>query len=618
MLNSRRSGGIPDSIKLKLENNLAGGAKDPRRVYRLLQFYSCGFKWYLVTLLIFSIVLGLMETFQIVLLYPIMNATIDLKGPQIEVFEPFYQFFRNNIPLPDIVAFSLLFIVFVTITFFLSLIYRYISLYFTKIIIIKTKSRIFDKLANNDYAYYVENKRGVIMYNVVTAPTQIRRFLETVTQSVSDSIIIVTIVISLVFISATASVILLAGGLAFVLMVKLVGNRVSFRLGRLQLRSMQSENEVMSGYIQGLRQIRSVCGDEYWQAKYNAALDKFWDKYIQLSFYKQLPGTILQFAFFIGIAVLVIFLYYLFQEKFLFIIPLMGTFVFSALKVIPRLAGLSNQYMNIMDNWPNLEMIYEFLNDTQYQKITNGTRIFQQLNSDILISDIYFSYYPEQRLIEGVDIRIKRKKVTALVGHSGSGKSTMVSLILRYYDVHGGSIQINGFDLRDYDRRTILRKIGYVSQDTFIYNETIRENISFGEDYSDEEIMAAAIKANIHAFIMSLPDKYMSTVGDQGIKLSGGEKQRIAIARALVRNPEILVLDEATSNLDNESEAIVQNSINNVSKNITTFIIAHRLSTVRKADTIYVMSKGRIVESGTHDELMMRKQNYYELYESEK
>lgn len=234
MLNSRRSGGIPDSIKLKLENNLAGGAKDPRQVYRLLKFYSCGFKWYLVTLLIFSIVLGLMETFQIVLLYPIMNATIDLKGPQIEVFEPFYQFFRNNIPLPDIVAFSLLFIVFVTITFFLSLIYRYISLYFTKIIIIKTKSRIFDKLANNDYAYYVENKRGVIMYNVVTAPTQIRRFLETVTQSVSDSIIIVTIVTSLIFVSAAASGILLAGGLVFVLMVKLVGKRVSFRLGRLQ------------------------------------------------------------------------------------------------------------------------------------------------------------------------------------------------------------------------------------------------------------------------------------------------------------------------------------------------------------------------------------------------
>ncbi|RQD82474.1 MAG: ATP-binding cassette domain-containing protein, partial [Methanocalculus sp. MSAO_Arc2] len=197
----------------------------------------------------------------------------------------------------------------------------------------------------------------------------------------------------------------------------------------------------------------------------------------------------------------------------------------------------------------------------------------------------------------------------------GSGKSTIVSLLLRYYDVTEGRITINGIDLREYDIATFLSKVGYVSQDTFIFNASVRENIAFGGEYTDDQIIEAARKANIHTFITTLPEGYDSIVGDQGLKLSGGEKQRIAIARALVREPEILVLDEATSNLDNESEAIVQASINQISETITTFIIAHRLSTIRRADTIYVMSKGRIVESGRHEELLGMKGKYWELYE---
>ena len=314
---------------------------------------------------------------------------------------------------------------------------------------------------------------------------------------------------------------------------------------------------------------------------------------------------------------MVIALYYIYQESFLLVVPVMGTFVFSAMKVIPRISSMSHRYMIIMETWPNLEAIYQFLNDMRYHCIINGTRTFEALTSDIVFDNVSFSYYRGRELIEGVNLTIKRKKITALVGHSGSGKSTLVSLLLRYYDVTGGRILINGYDLREYNRETFLQKVGYVSQDSFVYNATLRENISFGGEYSDDEIIEAAKKANIHAFIAGLPDGYDSVVGDQGIKLSGGEKQRIAIARALVRSPEFLVLDEATSNLDNESEAIVQDSINLVSKNITTFIIAHRLSTIRKADTIYFMSKGRTLERGNHDELMEMKGGYYELYESE-
>lgn len=587
------------------------------RIIQLLRFYSYGYRRYLAALFVLSIVQGFMETLQIILLYPIINATIDFKGSEIAIFEPFYAFVQSSVALPPIVLFSLLFILVVVLTFIISLGYKYLSLYLTKKVITQTKRTVFDKLINSDYQYYVDNTRGDILYNVVSAPAQIRHFLETTTTILSEGIIIVTILVTILFVSINALTLIIAGSLIFVLIARTIGKRVAFRFGRLQMRSIRSENEVISNYVQGLRQIRSVCGDAHWREKYDVALDKFWDRYIRLSFFRHLPGEMLEFSFFVGIAAFVIALYYIYQESFLLVIPVMGTFVFSAMKVIPRISGMSHRHMIVMETWPNLEAIYQFLTDTRYIKMVDGRLDLGNLTSDIVFDDVFFSYYPDQRLIEGLNLVIQKKKVTALVGHSGSGKSTLVSLLLRYYDVTGGRIIVNGHDLREYRRETLLQKVGYVSQDTFVYNETIKENIAFGGEYSDGEIIEAAKKANIHTFIAGLAEGYDSIVGDQGIKLSGGEKQRIAIARALVRKPEILVLDEATSNLDNESEAIVQDSINRVSRSVTTFIIAHRLSTIRKADAIYFMSRGQILESGTHDELMEMRGGYYDLYESE-
>jgi ABC-type multidrug transport system fused ATPase/permease subunit len=586
-------------------------------IFQIINFYIKDFKKELFLLVVSSIVVGLMETFQIILLYPILNASFNLQAGSTIFFEPFYNLIRNSLNLPDVVSFCLLFILLVFLTFIATLFYQYLSLKFTMEVITEKKGSVFDKLIENDFRYFVDNKKGDIIYSVVTAPERIKNYLISSTALVSDIVIIISIFLMLIFISLSGVALLLAGGLVFILIVRVIGVRIAYRLGKMNLISLQSENEVISNYVQGLRQIRSVDGDSYWKKLYNQALHNYWPQYIRYNLFNQLPGAMLQFIVFSTIAIVVILLYYVYSDGFIYIIPVVGIFAFSALKIIPRLTSISDKYMIMMDAWPNLEIIYHFLNDRRYNTIKKGNLQFDNLISDIIFDNVSFSYNNEQNLIKNVNLVIKNYKISALVGSSGSGKSTIIYLLLHYYDVSAGRILVNNIDLRQYDMKTVLKKVGYVSQDTFIYNETIRENISFGGDYTDVQILEAAKKANIHAFIDNLPSGYDSIVGDQGLKLSGGEKQRIAIARALVRDPVLLVLDEATSNLDNESEAIVQDSINNISQSITTFVVAHRLSTIKKANTIYVMSKGSIVEYGSHDELMEKKGRYYELYEAE-
>lgn len=283
--------------------------------------------------------------------------------------------------------------------------------------------------------------------------------------------------------------------------------------------------------------------------------------------------------------------------------------LFRLLPVVGQLNGARNGFANAS---ASVESVSDFLRRDNKPFMKNGSLLYSKLEKGIRFENVSFGYPSRSSLVlKNVDLWVPRGTTLALVGASGAGKSTLVDLLPRFYDPTEGRITLDDQDLREFNLRSLRQSMGIVSQDTFLFNDSVRNNIAYGKaDATDEDVIEAAKRSNAHEFILQLPQGFDTPLGDRGILLSGGQRQRLAIARALLRNPEILVLDEATSALDTVSERLVQQAIDELSRDRTTIVIAHRLSTVQKADQIAVMDKGSVVELGSHEELL-KQGGYY-------
>jgi len=272
---------------------------------------------------------------------------------------------------------------------------------------------------------------------------------------------------------------------------------------------------------------------------------------------------------------------------------------------------ISNAFSSAQRGLASGERILELVdNQTLIEDKSNAIQIMDFDNS-IEVQNVGFSYEGDVEVLKNINFTLQKGKTIALVGSSGGGKSTIADLIPRFYDPNSGQITIDGVDMRDVSQHSLRKLMGIVTQEAVLFNDTIFNNIAFGENVSLEEVMAAAKIANAHDFIMQQVSDYQTVIGDRGTKLSGGQRQRLSIARAILQNPPILILDEATSALDTESEKLVQEALINLMKNRTTLVIAHRLSTIQSANQILVIHQGQIIERGTHDELLKIEEGFY-------
>ncbi len=286
-------------------------------------------------------------------------------------------------------------------------------------------------------------------------------------------------------------------------------------------------------------------------------------------------------------------------------------------RVYSPLRRLVNSSTALTQSFASMDRVLELM-DEQYDIVDkDNAKQLPLIQGEVKFDHVQFAYDDEDEdVLNNVHFNVKPGETVAFVGMSGGGKSTIVSLIPRFYDATGGRITIDGYDIKDVKIQSLRDQIGMVLQDNILFSDSVKSNILMGKpDATDEEVKAAAIAANAHHFVESLPEGYDTTVGERGVKLSGGQKQRIAIARVFLKNPPLLILDEATSALDLESEALIQESLERLAHDRTTFIVAHRLSTITHADTIFVVDEGEIKERGTHEQLMEEKGIYYDLFQ---
>lgn len=294
------------------------------------------------------------------------------------------------------------------------------------------------------------------------------------------------------------------------------------------------------------------------------------------------------------------------------IMPLLLTFLLALQRLSIRLRAVASVLTQMADNSANIQRLNTILDTSDKQFALMGGDAFESLETDIRFEAVSLSYTDNQAYaLQSLTFRIPQNKVTALVGQSGAGKSSIVDLLIGLYQPTQGQITVNDKALHHYEQSSWRRRIGVVSQDTFIFNSSILDNLRYGApEATPEEVMAAAQAAQAHSFIMNLPDGYETTVGERGYRLSGGQRQRLALARAILKQPEILILDEATSALDSESERLIQQALARFQQNRTVIVIAHRLSTIIEADQILVLEKGRLIEAGNHKTLIKQQGRY--------
>ncbi len=506
----------------------------------------------------------------------------------------------------------------ILVSYFLRNVFRYLSLFFITParngVVRDIRQQMFEKSMALPIGFFNERKKGDIISRVSNDVQELQwSILHMVEVVIREPLMILGSLGIMLFISTKLTM--------FVFLLLVVSSIMIGAIGRaLKRQSNEAQTKLgtlMSLFEQGLsglKVVKAFNAEAYQIDKFLEVNNDHKNVVTRLLWRRDISSPLSEF---LGITIFAILILYGFDliDKGDFEYPMLSAFIIAFYHVTEPAKKLSNAYYNIRKGLAAFERVNDIIQQENTIVDKVDAQSIQSLNQGIQFEDVSFSYTADgETVLKNVDLNIPKGKVIALVGPSGGGKSTLVDLISRFHDVSDGGIKIDGVDIRDLKLHDLRNLFGLVTQEPILFNDTIYNNITFGfEDVTEAQVIKAAKIANAHEFITESENGYQTNIGDNGTKLSGGQRQRLTIARAILRDPPILILDEATSALDSKSEKLVQQSIQQVMENRTAIIIAHRLSTIQHADEIVVLKEGEIIEKGSHDSLMQNAGDYQKL-----
>ena len=476
---------------------------------------------------------------------------------------------------------------------------------------------VFEHLQKLPFSYFDEHKTGVIMSRIVNDLMDISEFAHHGPEDLFISLVTVVgafIILCTVNIPLTLITFAVLPFLVLFIIKKRSAMTMAFRKNRIEIAEV---NASLENSIAGIRVSRAFTGEREEEKKFAENNQRYVT--VRERSYRVMAEFFSGTNFLTSLMNVVILAAggYCVYRGVINVGDMVAYMLFINMFVNPikKLIQFVEMFQNAITGYAR----FQELMNVEPEKDEKGAIELKDVRGEIVFDDVTFHYDENKEVLSHISLTFPQGKMVAIVGPSGGGKTTLCHLIPRFYEISGGSILVDGHDIRDVTRASLRRQIGIVQQDVFLFTGTIFDNIAYGKlGASREEVYEAAKKANIHDYIMSLPEGYDTFVGERGVKLSGGQKQRISIARVFLKNPPILVLDEATSALDNVTENYIQDSLDELCKNRTTIVVAHRLSTIKNADEIIVMDRDGIEERGTHEELLARGNGIYkELYEAQ-
>jgi ATP-binding cassette, subfamily B, putative efflux pump len=493
---------------------------------------------------------------------------------------------------------------------------QYFAQWTSSKILYDIRDRMYTHIQKLSFKYYANTRSGEVISRVINDVEQTKTFVMTGLMNLWLDIATIVIAIIIMFYMNVSLT------LVSILLFPLYAISIKYFFGNLRKLTKsrsQALAEVQSYLherVQGMPVIKSFAIEEFEQTQFDKQNKNFLTKAIEHTSWNAKAFAVVNTITDIAPLLVIGYSAYLVIQGDLSLGTMIAFFAYID-KLYNPLRRLVNSSTTLTQSLASMDRVFEFL-DEKYDIVDAPNSVeCKDVKGDITFDQVQFTYNEsDEMILKNINLDVKKGETIALVGMSGGGKSTLVSLIPRFYDVTEGKILLDGVDIRHFQLQSLRDKIGVVFQDNILFSESVKNNILLGKPgATDEEVYQAAKAANAHDFIMNLANGYDTKVGERGVKLSGGQKQRVAIARVFLRNPPILILDEATSALDLESEHLIQEALDKLAKDRTTFVVAHRLSTITHANRIVLIEHGKIVEVGKHDELMAKQGHYYKLFQ---